>query len=56
MRGCIHPSTGSPDLQAPEEALSEKLGEGKDGVDGGGEKKTGAPRAPIMEVQKGDYT
>lgn len=40
MHGCIHPSTGSPDWQAPEEASSEELGEweGWGGVAGGKQK------------------
>ncbi len=44
MRGCIHPSTGSPDSQAPVEAFSEELGVGR--------KNTGAPRALIMEAEE----
>lgn len=54
MRGCIHPSTGSPETRKhPEEAFSEKLGE----WEGGGmrwleESKIGAPGALIMEAGK----
>lgn len=54
MRGCIHPSTGSPETRKhPEEAFSEELGE----WEGGGmrwleESKIGAPGALIMEAGK----
>lgn len=51
MRGCIHPSTESRDTQAPEKAFSEELGEW--GGRGGWRKKTGAPRALIMEAREG---
>lgn len=34
MHGCIHPSTGSPGSQAPEEAFSEELGEWGGGCGG----------------------
>lgn len=48
-RGCIHPSTGSPDSQAPGEAFSEELGE----CGGQGGWGDGAPRTLIMEAREG---